>query len=727
MKTLQLFGLALLAATIAVAAPAPYPVTVNSRIETLPELTVYRAGQHSFALTFKDGGTASDITGHTVWMSWATNSTATLVSTASVAIVTATNGTATATFSAAALNYTPGRYVYEVGVTTSGVIKVYRQGALIIRGSPYATGSSAVTWSSNIVIAAYNWIGTFPSANVPASPYADIAGVASNLTAAASNAFVQSITFNGTPISPVSGVATLNQTNVDVSTYITGAQVPSYQTNVNPASFATAAQGALADSAVQTNGSTPMTYLDLAAPTNAPSNPSSGVRMYGRTVNNQSNLHWTDGSGEYRIGRDLIHTIFNDDAATLSNGVCVVWTTNMTSTAHHARRAMANDATNMPCQGIVVNGAVTNGGSGQVMWMGRSPTGYLSSALSALPYGTPLYVSATVPGELVSTIPLSPNNQQVVGFVNFNGAIDVRLGPDVQPQAQSVFRTFQLWSASNSVLVAGAKAMRTLDYGSTGVGTWTNASVTNNQYITYCSGPAGAGLTVLKAGLYQVNVTMRRSTGGGDACSVSAEIYTRATNGVETEITPVAGTSAQSIGGTALEYIYSLAVSTDTVISATDSIELKFKMSGVGGTPTLYISTGYLQVPVPSGQFALQSEFSVVQSSYITQSAASNTVNAAFRDVAVLAFATSNRLPTTYNAWYALITNTSTIYLQDVPAGQRGDYVIDFDKGASSLTFTSEVPNHAVYESGFYATNNGIGKVYAVWPCNGSNWTFHNY
>ena len=64
----------LTAATIA--APDPYPITVNSQAETLPQLVLYRASQRTVRLTYMDGADASDITGATPWMSWSTNASA---------------------------------------------------------------------------------------------------------------------------------------------------------------------------------------------------------------------------------------------------------------------------------------------------------------------------------------------------------------------------------------------------------------------------------------------------------------------------------------------------------------------------------------------------------------------------------------------------------------------------------------------------------------------------
>jgi hypothetical protein len=43
------------------------------------------------------------------------------------------------------MNYAPGRYMYEIGVEVGGNNRVYRQGVLMLIGSPYATGADPVT------------------------------------------------------------------------------------------------------------------------------------------------------------------------------------------------------------------------------------------------------------------------------------------------------------------------------------------------------------------------------------------------------------------------------------------------------------------------------------------------------------------------------------------------------------------------------------------------------
>ncbi len=144
----------LLSACIAGAAPAPYPIDVNSRAQSAPAVTCYRANAFTIRATYLDGQTASDLTGAIPFLSWATNTTAASVSTSSWAFVgSPTNGIVDFTFAPAAVNFTPGRYIYEVGVKTSNsVVSVYRQGIFFIVGSPTAAGVGAVDWTTSL-----NW------------------------------------------------------------------------------------------------------------------------------------------------------------------------------------------------------------------------------------------------------------------------------------------------------------------------------------------------------------------------------------------------------------------------------------------------------------------------------------------------------------------------------------------------------------------------------------------
>ena len=160
------------------AAPAPYPVTINSRAQTAPALLVYRANPVTFRVSFTDGSDASAITDETPFMAWATNALATNSSPASYSIVTATNGTVDFTFSAASVNYAAGRYVYEVGLNTDNGPKTYRQGVFTIQASPAGADVPAVSWTNAVINwGLYGFTGT--ASNGPVRPD-DVTITASN-------------------------------------------------------------------------------------------------------------------------------------------------------------------------------------------------------------------------------------------------------------------------------------------------------------------------------------------------------------------------------------------------------------------------------------------------------------------------------------------------------------------------------------------------------------------
>jgi hypothetical protein len=171
------------------------------------------------------------------------------------------------------------------------------------------------------------------------------------------------------------------------------------------------------------------------------------------------------------------------------------------------------------------------------------------------------------------------------------------------------FRTWHLWSASNSGFAPAYRLMRTLDYGSTGEGIWTNAAITNNQYVGYIDGELGDGLTLYKGGsVFEFTPTMWATLGGSATLSASVEMYLRETNGVERELTPISGTEAQVITASALKYVYRWSFSNDVTKTATESPLIKFKLTkGGSGTVNFYISTGHLDIPTPSTAYTLQS------------------------------------------------------------------------------------------------------------------------
>ena len=271
--------------------------------------------------------------------------------------------------------------------------------------------------------------------------------------------------------------------------------------------------------------------------------------------------------------------------------------------------------------------SLTLGGVARTTWPVQTAQVYCATA------GTSTYAvvsgsAGVVTGAQSNTIATVTSYTPLVGNVTRTGTLGGHDGTVTSDyvtvrqlqDAASIYTTWQFWPMSNSTLVAGAKAMRKISEGAPALGSWTNAIASNNQYTTFCSLPAG--LTSLKRGLYQVNVTMRRTSGGGEALAMAAEIYTRATNGVETEITAISGTVAQTLDATDLEYIYTLNVTNDAVMATTDSLEVKLKSSARAGSPLVIISAGYFSSPTPSGQFTLQSDFMAQKAITLTNAAA---------------------------------------------------------------------------------------------------------
>lgn len=93
-----LIAILLGACGVSVAAPAPYPITVNSRAQTAPPLLVYQANETVVRVSFQDGATASDLTNSTPFLNWATNATAEAISTSTYSIVSSTGGVVDFTF-----------------------------------------------------------------------------------------------------------------------------------------------------------------------------------------------------------------------------------------------------------------------------------------------------------------------------------------------------------------------------------------------------------------------------------------------------------------------------------------------------------------------------------------------------------------------------------------------------------------------------------------------------
>jgi hypothetical protein len=143
-------------------APAPYPITINSRAQNAPPVLVYRANGITFRASFTDGDTPSVLSSNdTPYMVWATSSLASSVATSTYSVVSLSTGIVDFAFSPAGVNYAAGRYIYEIGVKDSNdVARTYRQGIFTIQGSPTGTGAGPVTWTSNINWNVYQYTGT---------------------------------------------------------------------------------------------------------------------------------------------------------------------------------------------------------------------------------------------------------------------------------------------------------------------------------------------------------------------------------------------------------------------------------------------------------------------------------------------------------------------------------------------------------------------------------------
>ena len=144
-------------AACAMAQPAPYPLTINSQAATAPQLDAFRASPKTVRVQFMDGTNRVDLTTLTsndVFLSWSPFSTSTTRVVASARIHNVTNGQVDFTFAVSNLNYAPGRYLYECGISNA----VVRQGILVINGSPYGTGAQPISFATSVNWNAISWV-----------------------------------------------------------------------------------------------------------------------------------------------------------------------------------------------------------------------------------------------------------------------------------------------------------------------------------------------------------------------------------------------------------------------------------------------------------------------------------------------------------------------------------------------------------------------------------------
>ena len=150
---------AVMSACAMFSAPAPFPLTISSRADSAPPVSVFCANEASFLASFVDGATPSDLTNMVPYMEFTTNVNSSSVSTSSYQIVSLAEAKVKFTFSPSQLNAPSGRYVYEIGVRSGGTTRTYRQGVFLVHASPSSGGASQIDWTTPINWSTVSWIG----------------------------------------------------------------------------------------------------------------------------------------------------------------------------------------------------------------------------------------------------------------------------------------------------------------------------------------------------------------------------------------------------------------------------------------------------------------------------------------------------------------------------------------------------------------------------------------
>lgn len=135
------------------AAPAPYPITVNSQVLEAPAITASEAEAKTYRVSFKDGALPSDVSVSIPSMTYAVSNISGIgYFTSSWAFVDGgTGGVVDFTFTASNMNNDPTTYVYRVGTTLS----TYKIGRLTIDPNFFASGIPLPEPTTNM-----NWAGS---------------------------------------------------------------------------------------------------------------------------------------------------------------------------------------------------------------------------------------------------------------------------------------------------------------------------------------------------------------------------------------------------------------------------------------------------------------------------------------------------------------------------------------------------------------------------------------
>lgn len=137
MKIKRYITIACIAASIACAAPAPYPVLVDDQADTAPTLTLYRGNETVFQVTFSNGETACDLSETTPFFAVSSNNVSAAFVTGSVSVVEESIGIVNFTFRPDIILWDTGNYEYQCGAWLSnGNPHVFNRGILKVQGSP---------------------------------------------------------------------------------------------------------------------------------------------------------------------------------------------------------------------------------------------------------------------------------------------------------------------------------------------------------------------------------------------------------------------------------------------------------------------------------------------------------------------------------------------------------------------------------------------------------------
>ena len=184
----------------------------------------------------------------------------------------------------------------------------------------------------------------------------------------------------------------------------------------------------------------------------APSNPSSGVKVYTSQTNGFNRLRMLNADGTiFAFNRDIFYICYNNTGSSLAKGQ-LVYINGTFGTVPTVALAKANSSTTAPAVGLVIDAVAT--GNYLRVQVGGSISGFDTSAFTA---GSTVYLSSTVAGGLTATEPLAPNISQAIGTVtnsNVSGSIDLTIRAALNTASGTYRSSFQVGPGSGALAVA---------------------------------------------------------------------------------------------------------------------------------------------------------------------------------------------------------------------------------------------------------------------------------